>query len=75
MTNEFKDKVILITGGAGSIGSALVREILKYDIKTVRILDSHSSHCIRWNVLYLKRQEKARFSWAMLGIDIAYKRP
>lgn len=38
---ELSNKVILITGGAGSVGSALVKEILKYPVKTVRILDSN----------------------------------
>ena len=36
---ELKNKVILITGGAGSIGSALAKEILKYPVNTVRVLD------------------------------------
>jgi len=36
---ELKNKVVLITGGAGSIGSALVEELLRYPIKSVRVLD------------------------------------
>lgn len=84
MTNEFKDKVILITGGAGSIGSALVREILKYDVKTVRILDSHefSLHKMECS-LSEEDRKKARFflgdvrdrdrlQTAMNGVDIVY---
>lgn len=39
LTKELKNKVILITGGAGSIGSALVKKILTYPVKSVRILD------------------------------------
>ena len=35
----FKDKNILITGGTGSIGQEIVREILNYEPKVVRILD------------------------------------
>ena len=35
----FKDKNILITGGTGSIGQEIVREILMYEPKVVRILD------------------------------------
>jgi FlaA1/EpsC-like NDP-sugar epimerase len=39
MENEFKGKKILITGGAGSVGRALIQKILKYDVKTIRIFD------------------------------------
>jgi len=34
-----KNKTILITGGAGSIGSTLSRELLKYPIRSLRIFD------------------------------------
>ncbi len=36
---EVKDKVILITGAAGSIGSELVRQLLAYEPKKVVVLD------------------------------------
>ena len=36
---ELRNKIILITGGAGSIGSHLVKKILEYPVKTVRVLD------------------------------------
>lgn len=36
---ELRNKTILITGGAGSIGSALVKRLLEYPVKTVRVLD------------------------------------
>ena len=39
LTKELKNKVILVTGGAGSIGSALAERILSYPVKSVRILD------------------------------------
>ena len=35
----FKDKTILITGGAGSVGCALTREILKSNPQSIRIFD------------------------------------
>ena len=39
----YQGKTILITGGVGSIGSYLVREILKYDPKSVRVFDNNES--------------------------------
>jgi len=41
MEKIFKDKKILVTGGAGSIGSEIVRQLLKYNPKVVRILDNN----------------------------------
>ncbi len=34
----FKDKVLLVTGGTGSFGNALIRRFIKEDIKEIRIL-------------------------------------
>ena len=39
----YKDKTILVTGGAGSIGSEIVRKILEFDPKAVRILDNNET--------------------------------
>jgi len=39
LTNELKNKTVLITGGAGSVGSALTKKILEYPVRTVRVLD------------------------------------
>src|SRR3989344_318837 len=37
MTNEYKDKKILVTGGTGSIGSEIVRQLLEKDPAQIRI--------------------------------------
>lgn len=34
----FKDKVLLITGGTGSFGNAVLRRFLDSDIREIRIL-------------------------------------
>ena len=39
LKKTLKNKVVLITGGAGSVGSALCKEIIKYPISQLRVLD------------------------------------
>jgi UDP-N-acetylglucosamine 4,6-dehydratase/5-epimerase len=39
MVKELKNKSILVTGGAGSIGSGLVERLLEFPIQSVRVLD------------------------------------
>ncbi len=36
-TNEFKDRILLITGGTGSFGNAVLKHFLKTDIGEIRI--------------------------------------
>ena len=40
---ELKDKVIVVTGGAGSIGSELVRQITNYNYESLIIIDQAES--------------------------------
>ena len=39
ISKELKNKTILITGGAGSVGLVLVKKILEFPVKSVRVLD------------------------------------
>ena len=39
ITKELRNKTVLITGGAGSIGSTLTKEILSYPVRSVRVFD------------------------------------
>ena len=41
--SELKGKTILVTGGAGSIGSEIVRQICRYDYESLLILDQAES--------------------------------
>ena len=36
---ELRNKTILLTGGAGSVGSSLTKKILEYPVKQVRVID------------------------------------
>jgi len=84
MVNQFKDKVVLITGGAGSIGSALVREILKCEPRSVRVLDIHEFSLHKLETSFSEAEiertrfligdvtDKDRLHRAMNGVDIVY---
>ncbi len=40
LRKEFNGKVILVTGGAGSIGSEIVRQLIKLEPKAIRVMDT-----------------------------------
>ena len=40
ITKEYQSKKILVTGGAGSIGSEIIRQILKYNPSEIIVLDN-----------------------------------
>jgi len=82
MRTLFEDKKILVTGGTGSIGQAVVQEILKYDPAVVRILDVHESEQFEMkqdledhsNVRFLLGdiRDKERLFRAIEEIDIVF---
>ncbi|MEF8847737.1 MAG: SDR family NAD(P)-dependent oxidoreductase [Candidatus Thermoplasmatota archaeon] len=39
----YENKIILVTGGCGSIGSEIVKKLLKFNVKTIRIFDNNES--------------------------------
>ena len=41
--NELKGKTILVTGGAGSIGSEIIRQLSKFKVKSIIVLDQSES--------------------------------
>ena len=76
---ELKNKVILITGGAGSIGSILTKKILEYQVKSVRVLDNNEYGLFklgkaikdtRLRLLLGNVQDKDRMEIAGNGVDI-----
>lgn len=59
--NDFiKDKRVLVTGGTGSIGRVLVRELLNYEPKVVRIFSRDAAKQLEFQN-ELKNDRRARF--------------
>ena len=57
------NKSILVTGGAGFIGSNIVEELLKYNIKFVRILDNLSTGKMANIEFLLKKYNNVEFMY------------
>lgn len=78
----FKGKDILVTGGCGSIGSEIVKQLLKYDVKRVRSFDNNESGQFhmqeelkahdKLRTLMGDIRDKERLKWAMKGVDIVF---
>ncbi len=82
MENQFSGKKILVTGGTGSIGSEIVRQLLKYEPEVVRIFSRdetkqfflHEELQEHGNVRYLigDVRDKDRLSTAMEDVDVVF---
>ena len=79
ISNELKNKTVLVTGGAGSIGSHLVKKILDYPVKSVRVLDidehalfklKHAVNDSRLRMLLGSILDKDRIQMAGNDVDI-----
>ncbi len=77
--SELKDKVILITGGAGSIGTVLTKKILEYPVKSIRVFDSNEYNLFklgrsisdpRLRLLQGSIKDKERLEIACNDVDI-----
>lgn len=82
---EFRNKKILVTGGTGSIGSEIVRQLMKYNPRTIRILARHEEkhyrlmqeldaikHRCQLRFLVGDIRDKERLRMAMAGINVIF---
>ncbi len=82
MIKSFKDKVILVTGGTGSIGSEIVAQLLKFHPKQIRIFSRNESrqYYLLEKLKYPKNlraligdvRDKDRLDFAMKGVNIVF---
>jgi FlaA1/EpsC-like NDP-sugar epimerase len=81
LKNFYEGKIILVTGGVGSIGSEIVRNVLEYNPKVVRVLDNNEtglfdleqelqSEKIRLFIGDMK--DKERLSRAIENVDVVF---
>ena len=78
----FKEKTILVTGGAGSIGSAILRNLAKSGATQIRVLDINENamfhlqnkfeHDKRFRFLIGDVRSRQRVDLAMRGVDIVF---
>lgn len=82
MIKEFKNKTILVTGGTGSIGSVIVKELIKYKPRQIRVYSRDDTKQFELmheigsnpilNFLIGDVRDKERLNMAMENIDIVF---
>ena len=78
----FKGKDILVTGGCGSVGSEIIRNLMKFDVKRVRSFDNNESGQFhlqeeleehgKLRTLMGDIRDAHRLNLAMKGVDIVF---
>lgn len=85
MQNEFKGKTILVTGGTGSIGSEIVRQLLNFNPRSIRVFARHEDRHYtlmsdlgyghdndRLRFIVGDIRDKDRLRMAMEGVDTVF---
>ena len=82
LTREFKGKNILITGGTGSIGMGIAKQLVKYDPKEIRIFSNDENSIFEakenlggnniYKFMVGDVRDKDRLNLAIRNVDIVY---
>jgi len=82
LLKEFKNKKILITGGTGSIGVGLAKQLIKFKPKTIRILSNDENSIFEMKRILGKNpvftfmmgdvRDRTRLDLAIKNIDIVF---
>ena len=80
-SNFYKNKIILITGGVGSIGSEIVKRLLKLDPKSIRVFDNNETALFYFGQEFQSEKirlltgdvrDRLRIEMAMEDVDIVF---
>lgn len=82
MRNIYENKIILVTGGVGSIGSEIVHQLLAHNPKQIRIFDNRETESFTMQHAYEAHEnlrfligdvrDRKRLGVAMQGVDIVF---
>lgn len=82
MKTDLKGKIVIVTGGTGSVGSEIVRQLVKTRVKQIRVYsrDEHLQHELRYELPADERlrfligdvRDKDRTIFAFRGVDIVF---
>lgn len=75
----FRNKTVLVSGGAGSIGSAVVKKLVEFDVHSIRVLDNNEYALFKMKrslenpklrLLLGDIRDRERVEMAVDGVDI-----
>ena len=62
LNHSIKDKVVMVTGGAGSIGSELCRQVLEFGCRHLIIYDQHENGIFFLNQEFKEKYDTSRYT-------------